>query len=164
MRNFPVLGTMLLLVLTGQTSMGNEDREIKIAADKVVYRAAANKILYQGNVSLQRGPLSFKANSLEVTADGGEITRVEARGTPIQLVYKRNDSENVTGKANRLVYRPTQRRVTMEGDVTLQQEVGSIQAHTIHYNLETQEATAGSAEDEERGVEVILSPQRLLPQ
>lgn len=166
LRDFSIGLLVFLIAPAIQSQKIDLEQELKIAADKVTYKNTKGSIVYEGNVSLTQGDLSFQVDRLEAQTEDQKISYIEAIGSPARFRFEDQEKKDqaITGQSGSIGYDVRKKILFLKNKVIIQQKSGAIRAHQIVYDLETQEATAESAEDagEARQVEVILQVNELM--
>ncbi|MDX3773466.1 lipopolysaccharide transport periplasmic protein LptA [Chromatiaceae bacterium AAb-1] len=148
------------ITCTAQAAEDDFTQQILIQADNNLTSIKDNISTYLNNVEIRQGSLLIKADKLEANASAGKGNEVFiALGNPASYSQILNDDEApVTATATEIRYDLATRTLTLSGNASLTQSGSMVQGAVIRYNIEKQELTAESGDDNSR-VTTIFTPE-----
>jgi lipopolysaccharide transport protein LptA len=134
--------------------------DLRIEADDVLATALefeeAGEFRLKGNVRIEVGTASMKADSAVFTYAQGRLSRGVLEGTPVSFTAVDGATEtSVTGTAGKISYDNVARTVRMTGDASVVFPTREVIGCDLVYDFDTARASAGSA-DCEGGFRFIL--------
>lgn len=159
----PGLAVPLLLALlapaTTPAAGRDEDEPIRVDARSVEVNEKTGAMVYSGNVTVEQGRLSIRADRIEVTARQGKTELVRATGKPAKL-RSRGEGENgeIQAEADRVDYHVTRRKVDLIGYVTLRRGADLFTADRLHYDLDSKSLNAAGDEKSDGRVHAVIQP------
>lgn len=125
-----------LLMALSLTTIAQEKEVLDVTADSLEVRQKNGYAKFEGNVQVTRGKLKLGATELEVfynqndenAIDGG-IEKIIARKKVTMLM----NGETATGDL--ATYTPTNKRIILEGNVSLIRNGATIHGEQLFYNL-----------------------------
>lgn len=155
--NLKVLTFLSLLSLLVAQPVWSAKTPIKISADNVVVNQNTLSSTYSGNVRLEQGGMSLKADRLKVFTKNKRLSTLEATGSPAELKNRGDKAQILEGFADTIHYDATNGDVIFRGNAKLFQADNTIESQRIEYNLNQGTLKAGGNHKKSR-VEVILMP------
>ncbi len=131
------------IVITSQSQAG--DLKNKIAS-------------YLDNVLITQGPLTIKADLVQVFQIDENTETYVAKGSPAIFEQALVDGSKITMQANEIVYEPSTHTITISGNALLQQAGSEVRGSKITYNILTEQLIAESNQNET--VTTILKPKQ----
>lgn len=123
------------------------NKPITIDADNQQIDIQNNTITFSGNVVIIQDGLNVNADRvvIEEMQDRSK-QRITAFGKPVRFKQIMQDqSKNITGHSNQLIYSVSQNLVTLIGSATLIQQDNQINSEHIEYFVDKQQIQAGSS-------------------
>jgi lipopolysaccharide export system protein LptA len=158
---FPWLLCFSLLSLTVQARNGDSDEPLRINARSVEANEKTGTAVYRGNVILEQGNLSIRADRLEVHSRQNQTEYVVATGQPVKLrQLSDGQSEEIQAEARKVEYHVTSRKVDMFGDVSLRQGGDLFTGHALHYDINEKRLSAVGDETNDDRIQVIIQPKK----
>lgn len=137
---------LISLFLVAPAALALEtDREqtMQIDADHAKGNAAAGTTLLTGNVRIDQGSLSIRADRAEVEQQDEDIRRVLLDGTPAHLEQEIEQQGRLKADAERIEYLLAEQKVVLSGNVRIERPRGVMTGARIVYSLDTGEMNAG---------------------
>lgn len=128
------LGLAVAVGLPGAalTQSANSDQTVAYSADGGEYTPDGFSL--RGRAEIVQGGNRLRADAINATTDGGDLTRVEASGN----VYFVTPEQNIRG--DRAVYTPANDEIVVTGEVILAQGDNVLTGGRLVYNVATQSA------------------------
>lgn len=144
-----------------QAATRDKDEPIRIDARAVEANEKTGVVVYSGNVVVEQGLLSIRADRLEVTARKGKTELVRATGKPAKL-RQRAEGENgeIRAEADRVDYRVSLRKVDLVGHVTLRRGEDLFTADVLHYDLDSKSLNAAGDKKSDGRVHAVIQPKQ----
>ena len=139
---------LISLFLAAPVALALEtDREqtMQIDADDAKGNAAAGTTLLTGNVRIDQGSLSIRADRAEVEQQDQDIRRVLLDGAPVHLEQEIEKQGRLKADAERIEYLLAEQKVVLSGNVRIERPRGVMTGTRIVYQLDTGEMIAGEA-------------------
>lgn len=137
---------LISLFLAAPAALALEtDREqtMQIDADDAKGNAAAGTTLLTGNVRIDQGSLSIRADRAEVEQQDQDIRRVLLDGAPVHLEQEIEKQGRLKADAERIEYLLAEQKVVLSGNVRIERPRGVMTGARIVYSLDTGEMNAG---------------------
>jgi len=154
----------LLLLLPGLLPAQEPLREpISVEADRLEMDSATGLSTYQGNVEMQQGNMSLRADTVVLHSRGSELQKAVADGSPVQL--ERSDpqsGEQLKANALHVEYRISEGVLELKQQAHLWRGKDEFSGDHIIYELDKHVVRAfGEKEGADEGrVRVILQPRK----
>lgn len=160
MKTKVLLFTLSCMLCAAQAAEDDFMQQIQIQADNNVTSIKDNISTYLNNVEIRQGSLLIKADKLEANASAGKGSEVFiASGNPASYSQVLKEGDNpVTASATEIRYDLASRTLTLSGNAKLVQSGSMVQGAVIRYNLEKQELSAESGDENSR-VTTIFTPE-----
>ncbi|KKO46269.1 sugar ABC transporter substrate-binding protein [Arsukibacterium ikkense] len=152
---------LLTALLSANSYASNPDysQPIAITSDNNETSIKENISVYTQNVEIRQGSLTIKADRLEINATAGKGNEVFiTTGNPVRYSQLLDGDIPVTANAAEIRYDLASRTLTLSGNAQLSQSGSQVQAAVIRYNLESQQISAESGEQQKR-VTTIFTPE-----
>ena len=151
-----------LLPLPAQAVNNDSDDPLRINARSVEANEKTGTAVYRGNVILEQGNLSIRADRLEVHSRQNHAEYVVATGQPVKLRQLADgQSEEIQAEAKKVEYHVMSRKVDMFGDVTLRQGADLFTGHALHYDIDEKRLSATGDDNNDGRINVIIQPKKL---
>lgn len=145
-RRAPLPSGLLLWALcaaapTAWSLSTDRDQPIEISADAGQVDETAGVSIYSGNVTIDQGSTSIRADQVEVVVENEEVVRIVARAKPgdSQLAHYEHlpddASEPVFAEARTITYLVPEARLQLTGEATLQQTRDRFSGNTLVYDV-----------------------------
>jgi len=158
---FPWLLCFSLLSLAVQARNGDSDDPLRINARSVEANEKTGTAIYLGNVILEQGNLSIRADRLEVRSRQNQTEYVVATGQPVKLrQLSDGQSEEIQAEAKKVEYHVISRKVDMFGDVTLRQGTDLFTGQALHYDINEKRLSATGDDNNDGRIQVIIQPKK----
>ena len=120
----------------------NLAQPVSIRADSIQLSQSTGVSTYTGHVRLVQAGMTIHAHYIKVVSAHGHILRMHGYGSPLRMVDAQPGQLPIFGRARRMVYRGTDKELTLIGDVHFRQGPNTLHAHMIHYYTTTQHVVA----------------------
>ena len=138
----------------------DKDQPIELSSNTAVRNEKDGFTIYSGNVVLNQGSLSIRAEKLKVFHVSGAATRIVASGTPANLSQKPSaDKDIVKAAAFEMIYERNLNLVILKKQAELTQANSLVKGDRITYSISEEKVIAES--NAESRVNVVL-PRDLL--
>ncbi len=159
---------LILILLNIHSSLAialntDKDQPIKLSSNTAVRNEKGGFTIYSGNVLLNQGSLSIRAEKLKVFHVSGAATRIVASGTPANLSQKPSaDKDIVKAAAFEMIYERNLNLIILKKQAELTQANSLVKGDRITYSISEERVIAETdANSSENRVNVIL-PRDLL--
>lgn len=152
----------MLFLSTATALESDREQPVHITADSVEIDEREGVSHYRGNVQLDQGTLSIRADRMTVHQTGREIERILIDGTPARFSQLPDGAQvAVEAQARHMTYLGSAGQLELEGEALVEQEGNTFSGNEIVYDTErsTVKASRGGREDDER-VRVIIQPEK----
>ena len=141
----------------------DKDQPIELSSNTAVRDEKGGFTIYSGNVVLNQGSLSIRAEKLTVFHVSGAATKIVASGNPAKLSQKPSaDKDIVKAEAFEMIYERNLNLVTLKKQAELKQANSLVKGDRITYSISEEKVIAESnGNRSENRVNVIL-PRELL--
>lgn len=128
-------GCLALLLIPAASA---NDGEIVLRADRAILSQQEGTGLYEGNAELIQGQRSLKADRIEITLKDGKPSKVEATGSPVELL----DGTDLNARAGKLVYDISGRRILLFGKARINHLGRTFEGAELIYELDSRRISA----------------------
>ena len=140
-------------------SARDADAPISINARSVEVDEKTGRVVYSGNVVVEQGRLSIRADRVEITTRQGRTELVRATGKPARLHRRPGDGDDeIRADAGRIDYHVARRNIDMSGRVSLWRGEDSFTADVLHYNLDSKDLRAAGDDKGDGRVRAVIQP------
>lgn len=151
-----LLATLLVTSVTHSASR-DEDEPVRINARSVEADDRTGAMIYIGNVQVEQGRLSIRADRVEIKTRKGKTELVHATGKPVKLRQRAEvDSGEIQAEANRIDYHVPARKIDLVGHVTLRRGDDLFTAETLHYDLNSKNLSAAGGDTGDGRVHAVI--------
>lgn len=159
----PVIYFLLWLAAVPVTrAAGNdEDEPIRINARSVEADEKTGAAVYRGNVIVEQGRLSIKADRVEIRAKNNQTELIQATGTPVKLRQQPDaTTEEIQAEARRMDYRVSTRKLDMIGEVSLRRGEDLFTGGVLHYDLDAKSLSATGDDKSDGRIHAVMQPRK----
>ncbi|MEK7207009.1 MAG: lipopolysaccharide transport periplasmic protein LptA [Pseudomonadota bacterium] len=150
-----------LLPLPAQARQDDSDDSIHINARSVEANEKTGTAVYRGNVMLEQGNLSIRADRLEVRSRQNQTEYVVATGQPVKLRQLADgQNEEIQAEAKKVEYHVISRKVDMLGNVTLRQGADLFTGHALHYDIDAKHLSATGDDSHDGRIKAVIQPKK----
>ena len=143
-RSIPILIAALLAADLADARRGDRDQPMDLRADRQSGGLGDDDAtVFSGNVEIDQGSLSIRAERATVERRAGDIARIVLEGSPVRMDQRTDRGEPVNATAARIVYTPGEEIVLLSGNASVTQPRGVLRAETIRYNMDTGNIDSG---------------------
>jgi lipopolysaccharide export system protein LptA len=151
----------LLPVTLAHAGKKDADEPIHINARAVDVNEKTGVAVYRGNVVVEQGGLTIKADHVEISSKDSKAEFLRATGNPVKLQQQADTAaEAIEAEARQVNYRVSVRQIDMAGEVSLQRGEDRFTGHTLHYDLNTNSLTAAGDEKNDGRVRAVIQPRK----
>lgn len=151
---FILLSLWVMTVSSFTVFAYDRNEAINLESDQLDINNKTGTLTYTGNVRLDQGEFTLRADLLVVFVQGRDVIRIEAKGQPVFLEDTQPDGKRVKAQANEMIYDITTESISLEGSGLLNHDGNIMQSQSILYNLKTSDLNAGAS-----GKRVIMTLQ-----
>lgn len=130
---------------------------VSVTADSGRFEQDAGSGLYRGNVELIQGKRKLFADEMRLFTHNGELTRVEASGTPVRM----EEGKDLQAHANNLVYDIRKRTLVLTGDAYIEHLGNTFEGAKVEYSLDSKRVDASSEGD--KRVRLVIPAENQTP-
>ncbi len=126
-----------LLLLLGSSSAyaldADVEKPVAIEADTAVFNNKAGTANYDGKVIIKQGTLEILADHVDILAPEHEIQHITAKGKPVKFKQDMEGGKLAKGDALEMQYFVKEKRITLQGNATLQQDQDILTGNFMEY-------------------------------
>jgi lipopolysaccharide export system protein LptA len=139
----------------------NEDEPIQINARSVEANEKTGISVYSGNVLVEQGLLSIKADRIEIRMRDNKPQSIRATGKPVKLRRQPDEeSEEIQAEANRIDYFVPGKKLELTGDVTVRRGGDLFTGNVLHYDINEKNLTAQGDANTDGRVHAVIQPRK----
>jgi lipopolysaccharide export system protein LptA len=138
-----LLLALLIAAPSAQALESDREQPMQVGADSAKGSVDSGKTVLTGNVRIDQGTLSIRADRGEVEQGDEDIQRVILDGAPVHLEQDIDGQGRLKADANRIEYLLSDQRVIMTGAVRIERPRGLMTGERVVYHLDTGEMEAG---------------------
>jgi lipopolysaccharide export system protein LptA len=142
-RSAEALLLSLVLVAPAQALKSDRDQPMQVGADNAKSNVESGTTLLTGNVRIDQGTLSIRADRAEVEQKDQDIERVLLDGAPVHLEQDIENQGRLKADAQRIEYQLAEQKVVLTGNVRIERPRGVMTGERVVYRLDTGEMDAG---------------------
>lgn len=155
-----LLAAWLVTFVTPAASR-DEDEPIRINARSVEADDKTGAVVYSGNVVVEQGRISIRADRVEIKTRNGKTELVRATGKPAKLRQRaEGDGGETQVEANRVIYHVPLRKIDLAGNVTLRRGEDLFTADALQYDLDSKSLKASGDEKGNGRVHAVIQPKK----
>jgi lipopolysaccharide export system protein LptA len=154
---------LALLFLAPAVLAAELDRSapLKVNARSVELNEKTGTAVYRGNVTISQGPLTLRADRLDVRTEQRKPALVVASGAPVIVTQTAvGNSPALEARARSVRYQALTRVLDMEQDVFLRRADDTVRAHTLHLELGDKHIVARGDPQTGTRIHAIFYPKR----
>lgn len=151
----------LLAAPAAHALKSDEDEPIRINARTVEANEKTGVAVYTGDVFVEQGRLSIRADRIEIRARNNKTDTIRATGKPVKLRQRPDDAtDEIHAEANRVDYRVTDRKLDMIGEVTLRRGEDLFTGSVLHYDLDAESLSAAGDDRNDGRIHAVIQPRK----
>jgi lipopolysaccharide export system protein LptA len=128
-----------LLGSPAHAEKADRDKPVNLEADSVTLDDIRKLSVYTGNVILNQGTLSLRADRVQVTQNAGGLEKLSASGRPVMFRQKvEGRAEYIEGYADRIEYNGVSSQLELIGQARLRRGADELRGAQISYNAATE--------------------------
>jgi len=159
------LSISLLVSPAAHAIKTNVDEPIHINARTVEANEKTGVAVYRGNVLIEQGPLSIKADRVEIRTRKNKTELIRATGEPARLIRQPDEGEDeIQAEADRIDYRVTDGKLYMTGKVSLRRGKDTFTGGMVQYDLRTRSLNASGSDGADGRVHAVIQPRIQTPE
>ncbi len=137
------------------------DQPIHINARTVEANEKTGVAVYRGDVVIEQGPLSIKAERVEIRTRKNKTDLIRATGKPAELRRRPIEGEDaIQAEADRIDYHAADGKLDMTGNVSLRRGKDLFTGGALHYDLFTKGLTATGEDGTDGRVHAVIQPRQ----
>jgi lipopolysaccharide export system protein LptA len=145
LRLFPsLLLAGLFMPISAHALKTDREQPMQVGADGATSNATSGITVLTGNVKIDQGTLSIRADRGEVEQKEEDIHRVILEGAPVHLEQDIDGQGRLKADAQRIEYLLSEERVIMTGNVRIERPRGVMTGERVVYHLDSGEMEAGA--------------------
>ena len=134
------------------------EQEIMISADRQAGDLKNKIASYIGDVTIQQGTLTIKADSVKIYQAKVDEEVYVAKGDPARFEQTLADGSKISLQADEITYEPAIHSLVISGNALLQQAGSEVKGSQITYNTLTEKLDAIGNQNEKTST--VLQPQK----
>lgn len=155
------LVAILLVAFAAQAASREDDEPVRISARSVEADDKTGAVVYSGNVAVEQGRLSIRADRVEIKTRKSKTEFVRATGKPVKLRQRADDdSGEIQAESDRVDYHVSTRKVDLVGHVSLRRGEDRFTADILHYDLNTKSLSASGDDKGDGRVHAVIQPKK----
>lgn len=140
----------------------DRSQPITIDADTAERDEIAGTITYAGKVQMAQGSMRIEADKIVIYNHKDKVTKIVAKGKPATYQQKPNAKDGkVVASAYVLEYQIDKETLRLINSASLKQEGTSLSGSTIEYDVRRSVVKAGSNDDQNERVRMVIPPKAL---
>lgn len=148
--------------MTGLALQSDRSQPITIDADTAERNELAGTTTYAGKVLMAQGSMRIEADKIVIYNRKDKVTKIIAKGKPATYQQKPSDKEGkVVASAYVLEYQIDKETLRLIDSASLKQEGTSLSGNTIEYDVRRSVVKAGSNDDQNERVRMVIPPKAL---
>lgn len=154
---YRLLTSLVMLTAANYAWTTTPEQEIVIRADRATLNQTSGFAIYQGKAELHQGARALQADWLKIELKDGQPLRIEARGTPVELL----DGESMEARGNHLIYDVPERRIRIYEQAYVNHQGRIFEGAELEYNLDSKQVDARGGDDEDGRVRLVIPAEEL---
>ena len=151
----------LLVTFVAKAASRDNDEPIRVDARSVEANDKTGTVIYRGNVLVEQGRLSIRADRIEIKTHNKQTDLIRATGNPVKLRQRTDGvSQEIQAEANRVDYHVLARNAELTGNVTLRRGEDLFTADTLNYELDSKNLVASSDDKGTGRVHAVIQPKK----
>ena len=151
----------LLLIPLARAAKENADEPIHVNARSVETNEKTGVALYRGDVFIEQGQLSIRADRVEIRTHNKKTDVIHATGKPAKLRQRPDGTaEDLQAEAYRIDYHVAERKLDMAGAVKLRRGDDRFTGGVLHYDLDAKNLAAAGGERTDDRVHAVIQPEK----
>jgi lipopolysaccharide export system protein LptA len=139
----------------------DNDEPIRINARSVEANEKTGVAVYRGNVVVEQGRLTIKADRVEIRTRNNQTELIQATGAPVHLRQQPDaGTEEIQAEARRIDYRVSTRALDMIGEVSLRSGKDLFTGSSLHYDLDAKSLTAAGDDQGDGRVHAVIQSRK----
>lgn len=138
-----VLSMTLLVAAPVFAAKTDREQPMQVGADHSQTSEKTGITVLSGDVRIDQGTLSIRADRGEFEQKEGEVSRVILDGTPVHLEQDIDQQGRLKADARRIEYLLSEQKVVMTGGVRIERPRGLLTGERVIYHLDSGEMEAG---------------------
>ncbi len=160
--------TLLVLSLSAWLPAGtahalrqDADEPIRVNARSVETNEKTGIAVYRGDVQVDQGRLSIRADRVEIRTRNKRTDFIRATGKPAKLRQRADaQEEEIQAQADRIDYRVASGQIEMTGNVTVTRDGDTFTGNVLQYDLDDRTLKASGDESGDGRIHAVIQPAR----
>jgi len=137
------------------------DEPIRVSARSVETNEKTGVAVYRGDVLVEQGGLSIRADRIEVRTRNKRTDSMRATGKPVKLRQRADEATDETrAEADRIDYRVASGQIEMTGNVTVHRGEDVFTGNVLQYDLDDRTLKASGDESGDGRIHAVIQPAR----
>lgn len=137
------------------------DEPIRVNARSVETNEKTGMAVYRGDVQVEQGGLSIRADRIEIRTRNKRTDFIRATGKPAKLRQRADEAtEEIRAEADRIDYRVAGGRIEMTGNVTVRRGGDTFTGNVLQYDLDDRTLKASGDESGDGRIHAVIQPAR----
>jgi lipopolysaccharide export system protein LptA len=134
-----ITAAALILMVSSQSVALQADREqpMDLKAARWTGSMQSGEQVWSGNVLITQGSLRITADKATLHYKNGAVERAELLGSPAQVQQSLDSGGSVSAQAQQVTYHLTDNKVSLSGDVRIEENGNVTQGQRFDYALDT---------------------------
>ena len=135
------------------------DEPIRINARSVEANEKTGVTVYRGDVLVEQGGLSIRADRIEIRTRNKRTDLIRATGKPAKLLQRADETtEEIRAEADRVDYRVANGQVELTGNVTVHRGEDVFTGNVLQYDLDDKTLKASGDESGDGRIHAVIQP------
>jgi len=135
------------------------DEPIHVNAHSVETNEKTGVAIYSGDVLVEQGELSIRADRIEIRTRNKRTDFIRATGKPAKMRQRGGkQTDEIQAEANRIDYRVASGQIEMTGDVTVHRNTDVFTGHVLQYDLNDKTLKASGDETGDGRIHAVIQP------
>jgi len=135
------------------------DEPIRVNARSVETNEKTGMAVYRGDVLVEQGGLSLRADRIEIRTRNKRTDFIRATGKPAKLRQRADEpTDEMRAEADRIDYRVASGRIEMTGNVTVRRGEDVFTGNVLQYDLDDRTLKASGDESGDGRIHAVIQP------
>jgi len=135
------------------------DEPIRVNARSVETNEKTGMAVYRGDVRVEQGGLSIRADRVEIRTRNERTDFIRATGKPAKLRQRAEEAtDEIQAEADRIDYRVASGQIEMTGNVTVRRGGDTFTGNVLQYDLDDRTLKASGGESGDGRIHAVIRP------
>jgi len=135
------------------------DEPIRVNARSVETNEKTGMAVYRGDVLVEQGGLSIRADRIEIRTRNKRTDFIRATGKPAKLRQRADEpTDEIQAEADRIDYRVASGQIEMTGNVTVHRGEDVFTGNVLQYDLDDRTLKASGDESSDGRIHAVIQP------